>query len=82
MEADWIEQFKCRRVKLKEMKEPERKGRERCSRAFDSTAGGKSAPARSVGSLVSSGARRRRLGGHEQGARKRKGERQLELARK
>ena len=34
MEADWIEQIKCRRMKLKEMKEPERKGRERCSRAF------------------------------------------------
>ena len=34
MEAGWIEQIKCRRMKLKEMKEPERKGRERCSRAF------------------------------------------------
>ena len=34
MEADWIEQIKCRRMKLKEMNEPERKGRERCSRAF------------------------------------------------
>ena len=37
---------------------------------FDPTAGGKSAPARSVGSSVSSGARRRRLGhwrGHRRG---------------
>ena len=34
MEADWIEQIKCRRMKLKEMNEPERKGRERRSRAF------------------------------------------------
>ena len=37
---------------------------------FDPTAGGKSAPARSVGSSVSCGARRRRLGhwrGHRRG---------------
>ena len=33
MEADWIEQIKCRRMKRKEMNTPERQGRERCSSA-------------------------------------------------
>ena len=70
MEADWIEQIKCRRMKLKEMIHLRGKAGRDAQALFDPTAGGKSAPAGSVGSSVLSGARRRRLGhwrGHRRG---------------